>query len=428
MSEEALRKAVDKMLFTYPQFRVRMEWEEDGIHWSTTEGAAEVPIKVYPRETDLSWQDALNKEHAIPLKPSKGPMTRIILVKGDDVSEVIVFCHHSISDGRSLQFALREILLHLGDPKREPSEFVNVPSQTLEMFPEGVSFGRFKTWMVGRINRKWEKEKVTFDEEDLENIWTAFWKDSRYGIEILSFNEEETKKLVEASRENNVTLNSTILIALVRARIEAVGPYEKKANVATAVDSRKRLRVDCSNAVGFYAGGSFLEFDYKSDSSFWDNVRSYHERVQKHLSDSKIFDSVLSHHYIDQTFLDAMLFAYLGKQVEPDQSRYEKISEYAGQESELISKFMKRMAGRAPHVISTNLGRMDWLEQGGGIHVERAFFTPSSGLDMELVVGVATASDRLTITLNYYEGYNDPESVKKIREKAEEILRGLLTG
>ena len=427
VSEESLRKAVDKMLISYPQFRVRMEWEEGGVHWSTTEGAAEVPVKVYTRESEVSWMDALNKEHAIPLRPSKGPLTRFILVKGDDASELIVFCHHSISDGRSLQFAMREVLLHLGNPNREPSEFINAPSQTPEIFPEGVSFGRFKTWMVGRINKKWDQEKVTFDEEDMVNIWEAFWKNSRYRIEIMEFDKEDTQRLIGVSRENDVTLNSTILVVLLKARIDAIGPYDGKANVATAVDARKRLRVDCSDAVGFYAGGSFMKFDYKEGSSLWDNVRRYHRRVSKELTESKIFDSVLSHHYIDQTLLDAMLFSYLGNQVEPHQSRYSKITEYASQRTGLVAKYFDRMGGKAPHIISTNLGKMDFPEEIAGVQIERALFTPSSGLEMELVVGVATASGRLTITLNYYDGYNDPENVRKVRERAEEIVRSLLT-
>jgi NRPS condensation-like uncharacterized protein len=426
VSEEALETAVEKMLITYPQFGVRIEWDESGVHDSTTEGAAKVPVKVYPRDSDAYWIDVLNQEHAIPLRPSKGPLTRFVLVKGDDLSELIVFCHHTISDGRSLEFALREVLLHLNDPSRESPEFLDVPPQTLDIFPKGSEWGRVKRGLVGRINKNWQKEKVLFDEEDLLNIWAAAWKNTSYGIEIIEFDENETKRLVEVSRENEVTLNSTLLIALVKARIDAVGTYDGKAKVATAVDARKRLRIDCSDAVGFYAGGSFMEFKYKESSSLWENVRVYHKAISKDLENNNVFETVISHHYLDQTLVDAMSAAFYGDQIEPHQSRYSKLSEYARRQDGMVVKYLERMGGRAPDIISTNLGKLSTPNEISGIEVERAFFTPSAGMKMEIVLGIATVSGKLTVTLNYYHGYADSEAIRKIRDRAEEILRTLI--
>ncbi len=426
ISEEALEKAVEKMLITYPQFRVRIEWDEAGVHDATTEGAAKVPVNVYPRKSDDDWIDVLNQEHAIPLRPSKGPLTRFILVKGSDASELIVFCHHTISDGRSLEFALREVLLHLNNPNRESAEFLDVPPQTLDIFPKGSEWGRVKRGLVGRINKNWQKEKVLFDEEDLVNIWEAAWKKTSYGIEIIEFDEDETQRLVEVSRENDVTLNSTLLIALVKSRIDAIGSYDGKAKVATAVDARKRLQIDCSGAVGFYAGGSFTEFDFKGKSSLWDNVRSYHKDVSKDLENNNVFETVISHHYLDQTLVDAMSAAFYGDQIESHQSRYKKLSEYASKKDGMVVKYLERMGSRAPDIISTNLGRLSIPSEVDGITVERAFFTPSAGMKMEIVLGIATISGKLTVTLNYYHGYADVDNVVKIRDRAEEILRSLI--
>lgn len=425
ISEEALDDAVEKMLISYPQFKVRIEWDEEGVHDSTTDGAAKVPIKVYPRENEKYWIEVLNKEHAIPLRPSKGPLTRFILVKGDDVSELIVFAHHTICDGRSLELSLREVLLHLDDNTRKPIKPIDVPPQTLDMFPKGADLGRFSKWVVGKINQKWKAEKVLFDEEDLENIWEAMWKNSEYCIEIIEFDREETQRLIELSRQNGVTLNSTLLITLIKARIDSVGPYGRKVKVATAVDARKRLRVDCSDAVGFYAGGSFNNFDYADNKSFWDNVRAYHKAVSKDLESNKIFDSVISHHYMDQTLVDAMGAAYFGKLIEPHQSRYEKLSEYGGRTEGLVPKYLDKIGNKAPDIISTNLGRLDIPDEITGVKVERAFFTPSAGQLMELVLGIATASGKLTITLNYYPGYIEGKNIKDVRNRAEEQLKSL---
>jgi NRPS condensation-like uncharacterized protein len=426
VSEEALRAAVKKVLVTYPLFRVRLEWEDHDVHWSTTEGAEEVPVKIYPRESDSSWIEVLNKEHAVPLRPSKGPLTRVILVQGNDVSELMIYCHHSISDGRSLEFALREILLHLKDPNREPSEFPEKPPMTPEIFPKGAAVGKVRASLIGRVNKNWDEEKVLFDEEDLVNIWEATWKNTEFGLEIIEFNEEETQKLVEISRINKVTLNSTILVTFVKARIDAVGREADKTSVATTVDARKRLLVDCSDGVGFYAGGSFLDFKYRDGKSLWDNIRSYHKDVRKQLEGSKIFNTGADHFVLDQTLVDAIVVALVGDQVEPHQSRYDKLSEFASRTEGVAKKFGERMFSNSPIIMSTNLGKLDIPDEIPGMQIERAFFAPAAALGMEIVPGVATVGGRLTITLNYYKGYMDAEMTRKVRDRAEEILRGLL--
>jgi NRPS condensation-like uncharacterized protein len=413
------------MLISYPQFRVRVEWDDTGVHDSTTEGAAEIPVKEYSRESEDFWIDVLNKEHAIPLKPSVGPLTRFILVRGEETSELIVFCHHTICDGRSLELALREILLHLGDSSRNPIDFVDFPPQTIDMFPKESDLGWFKKWVIKKINKKWQAEKVLFDEEDLVNVWEAFWKDSEYCIETIELDEEATQELVEISRQNDVTVNSTILIALVKTRIDTVGPYGRKAKVATAVDARSRLRIDCSGAIGFYAGGSFAKVDYDNNHTFWDNVRSYHRTVTKDLQKNNIFDSVINHHYMDQTFVDAMSAAYFGEIIEPHQSRYKKLTEYAAMTEGMVPRYLKRIGKNAPDIISTNLGRLSIPDEVLGIKVERAFFTPSAGQKMELVLGIATIAKKLTITLNYYPELVDGSSIKMIRDNAEELLKTL---
>jgi NRPS condensation-like uncharacterized protein len=426
ISEDELKNAVEKMLVTYPLFGARFEWNDEGVHWSTTEEAAEVPVKIYNRESDHSWIQVLNEEHEIPIRLSEGPLTRFILVKGNDVSELIAFCHHSISDGRSLEYALREVLLHLIDPNREPPGYPTAPPQTLAILPSGVSMGKLRSVMINQINKKWEEEKTVFDEEDLLNVWEAFWKNSEYHIETIEFDEDATQKLIETCRSNDVTLNSTLVMALAKARIDAIGRYDGKAKLGTAVDLRKKLGVDCSDAVGYYAGSSLLQLKYNEKSSFWDNVRKYHKEITKHLKGSSIFDGTLTYSLLDPTLIDAILFLILGEQIEPHQSRYTKISEFARKMDGLVAKQLKRTEEIAPDLLSTNLGKLGLPEGIPGLQIERAYFTPSSSFATELVMGVATAGGKLTVTLNYYKGYVDGEKIRNVRDRAEEILRKLI--
>jgi NRPS condensation-like uncharacterized protein len=425
ISKTSLRKAVDKMLMTYPLFGVRIRWEDE-IKESTTEGAAEIPVKVYERKSEKSWLEALNKEHAIPINLSRGPLTRIILVKGSPLSELFIFCHHSICDGRSLELALREILLHLDDLNRIPPSLPSVPPQTPDIFPEGVSKSRIKSWFIGRFNKKWQKEKVVFDQEDLHAVWESFWKNSSYGVELITLDRLHTQKFLDVCRAHEVTINSALLIAFVKARTEALRPYKRKVKISTAVDTRDRLPVDIGDAVGLYAGGITIKFDYKTSLSIWENVKKYHREVQKTLKDNNVFGPIYDQIALDPTLLDALLFAMIGDQVEPHQSRYQKISAFAKKQKGLVAQYLDKYSNKIPDVMSTNLGRLNIPDEINGLTIEGAYFTPSAGLKMEIILGVATAGGCLSVSLNYHDGYIDGENIKRIREKAEEILKSMV--
>lgn len=129
---------------------------------------------------------------------------------------------------------------------------------------------------------------------------------------------------------------------------------------------------------------------------------------------------------LDPTLIDAILFLVVGDQVEPHQSRYTKISEFASQKDGIVAKNLERSEETAPDVFITNLGRLALPDDIPGIEIERSFFTPSSSLVMELVLGASTVGGRLTLTLNYHSGYVKGENIRKVRDRAEEILTGLL--
>lgn len=424
ISEKALRTAVDKMLITYPLFGVRIKSDGE-LRQFTTESAAEVPVKVYKRESDRSWLQALNKEHSIPIKPSEGPLTRVILVRDPNMSELFIFCHHIICDGRSLELALREILLHLEDPHRKPPSMPDVPPQTPEIFPKSVSKSKVKSWFIKQLNKKWQKEKVEFDEEDLVNIWESFWKNSNYGVEFVTLDKRETQKFVDVCRANEVTVNSALVVAFVKARSETLGSYKGKVAIGTAVDTRNRLRIEIGDAVGLYAGGVKFEYNYRQNRPFWENVREYHKVIEKHLKDNTVFGPIYDQIAVDPTLYDALLFAMLGKQVEPHQSRYQKLSEFATQQKGLLAKYLDKSANNIPDAMITNLGKLDIPEEIDGLTIEGALFTPSSGLKLEITLGVATAGGYLTATLNYHDGYFDGTKIRQIRDRAEKILKTL---
>ena len=78
-------------------------------------------------------------------------------------------------------------------------------------------------------------------------------------------------------------------------------------------------------------------------------------------------------------------------------------------------------------LLITNLGRIDIPEHVEGMSVERVFFFPGASLQQVIPLGVATASGRLTISLNFYEPSRSPESMKALSEKSKQIILNLIS-
>ena len=427
IEENAFRSAIEKVTTIYPILKTRVVWKGEQQHLST-EGSEGVYIAEYTRKDEHSWFEALNIEQQRLTDITKGHLSKFILVRSAEVSEICVCIHHLISDGMSLVFVMDELLHHLDDPALEPKEPIKSPPANPEIYPESASIGKFTKWFLKRINKKWENEKIVFDIQDCLELWEAFWNKYDCKIELIELTKEQTSALIEVCRSENVTVNSTLLIAFYHARELAWKTTRKgKAVIGSAVDTRDILRADLSRAVGLYAGGVTTKYQYNEKINFWDNVRKFHEVMTKSLKNSDVYSLVLKQGTIDPTLLDAFMFYIFGDLYSPEQSRYQKLSELASREDGLVPKFMKSYTKDLTDLLITNIGRIDIPEYVGSLSVERVFFIPGASLKETIPLGVATASGRLTITLGSFEPSQFPDRIKAISSKAKEIILDLIS-
>ncbi len=419
------RRAIERVVKTYPILNARVDFQ-DGVDFITTDSSAGVDFYEHERIDDNSWFDALVQETEKLTDITTGHLAKFILVGSSSVSEICVCIHHLISDGMSLVFVLNELLQHLDNPDRETTPQIVSPPATPEIYPEGTSVGRLAKTYLKRINKKWQKEKIIFDQQDRLDLWEGFWKEYDFKLSTVELTKEQTSALIEKCREENVTVNSTLLIVLYHARELAWEKMNREATIASAVNTRNLLKADLENAVGLYAGGVTMKYRYDEKISFWENVRKFHKVMAKALKNADVYSIVMQQGLIDPTLMDAMLFYILGKFVQPHQSRYQKIAEFIGRKEGLVPKFMKSYGKNLSDQIITNLGRINIPDTVRGFQVERAFFNPGAGFKAVAPLGVVTAGGALTINLNYFEQNYSTEKMNKLASKAEEIILGLL--
>jgi len=126
----ACRTALDALQERHPLFSVGIEQPIGGLprFRSTT-----VPIAIRIVDPRLStWQAEMARELANPFRTRQAPLMRAVLLHRTNESTLILTAHHSIANGLSLSYAMRDVLQALRGETLQP--LPSLPAQEPLMY------------------------------------------------------------------------------------------------------------------------------------------------------------------------------------------------------------------------------------------------------------------------------------------------------
>ncbi|MGE5250717.1 MAG: hypothetical protein ACM3QS_10950, partial [Bacteroidota bacterium] len=118
-----LRTALGRLRQIHPLMAVRLDpGTRGGRPCYTTENVPPIPVRVVERSGDEAWTREVEQEIVIPSNYQTGPMMRVVWLRGDDISDLVLVTDHITADGLAGIYALRDLLRLLADPgvKIEP--------------------------------------------------------------------------------------------------------------------------------------------------------------------------------------------------------------------------------------------------------------------------------------------------------------------
>lgn len=393
--------------------------DENSEPWYTNEKVPENPLKVIQRTSDGDWNRELSNEYKIRFKLATGPLVRFVLLQSHEISEILIICHHVICDGTSLAILARDLLLYVGDPDRKIQEMPEPPLATPDNFPIDIKIGKAITFAIKTLNKKWQKSKVIFDDEDEDNIFRAFWDNYNFKIISVELSEEDTSNLVENCRQHGITVNSALNTAFLAARNSIRGPFKGgKRNIMVPVNTRKRYKKPIGEDVGVYISGFQVKLSYNPKKGYWENAKIFNDKAKENLHINKIFEFAAITELVDQSMVDARQFTFFGNLVPSNFSRYEKIHTYCNDEKNIANKRAKKQIPKLPVLAITNLGLLDYPTKYGSLELDRFIFVTSGTPYIELIIPVVTVAGKLSFTINYLEETTDTETMEKIKTEA----------
>ena len=104
------RRALDRLRKRHPILSVCIDGEPDSVPLFRQADATPIPLRIVEDEPKLRWEAEVGKELATPFNPSRAPLIRALLIQGVRDAAFMLVAHHSIADGVSLAYAIRDTL------------------------------------------------------------------------------------------------------------------------------------------------------------------------------------------------------------------------------------------------------------------------------------------------------------------------------
>ena len=84
VSKEMLQKAVIKVQARHTNLRLKVEYDDQGDPWFTSQDVQTIPVESIPRETDQDWMEVIHLQRQIPFDFEVRPAIRFFLVQSPD--------------------------------------------------------------------------------------------------------------------------------------------------------------------------------------------------------------------------------------------------------------------------------------------------------------------------------------------------------
>ena len=143
------REALDRVQERHPILSVRIEGSPASVPRFRREDAAPIPLRIVEGDPKTRWESEVGEELATPFDPNRAPLVRAVLIEGSRDTAFILAAHHSIADGLSLAYAIRDTLSALAGEPLEPlplapaqEAILGVGAGDVHERPEGGLAGR----------------------------------------------------------------------------------------------------------------------------------------------------------------------------------------------------------------------------------------------------------------------------------------------
>ncbi|NMG10037.1 condensation domain-containing protein [Brasilonema sp. UFV-L1] len=415
-STDQLQQALAQVQQRHPLLRVRIVLDIYRQPWFI-EDVASIPLRVLQRQSEKHWEQIVEQEFSHPFDWSQAPLVRVVVLHSSNVSELVVTCHHSIADGLSTAYLLRDILQVLGTPnceqqllpKRPPFEAL-IPEIALAS-KDNISHQDLENSTQTAFAPKAVSQLFMADDEPKSNIQTLestinnstnaeaiLSQSSRPRLLSWSLSKEETSTLINRCRQEQTSVHAAICAAFLLA-IDSESDTKAQQNhfqepstlrCLSPVNIRRLLSPPIEEDFGYYFCLTLTSVTVTPNLTLWNLARS----LKSQLNQQTLPNAIFAHIPETQAFLSTNPSPNIVRDMLQDSKGYD--------------------------VLVSNLGQLNIQKQFGHLHIA-AIYAPATITPIyKQFVGVATLEDKMFFTLVYSD--ISPAKVELLQKAAMQQL------
>ena len=360
------RRALDRLQKRHPILSVCVDGEPDSVPLFRQADATPIPLRIVENEPELGWEAEVGKELATPFNPSRAPLIRAVLIQGARGAAFMLVAHHSIADGLSLAYAIRDTLDALAGRFLPPLPWLPSEDDMMNVSDSLVDGQEQDQAGAARpaIYRPHDNARPTVKE--------------------LRLSRGLTSSIRDRARQEGTTVHGALCAALVLASREFAAWREIPLRIFSPIDARPLL--GAGESCGVFLGATTSVFDREA-MDFWDIARDARIGVAANKTSERVA---------------ALLSTF--RRVVGDGADVATVAEFGAK-------------AFASEVLLTNLGSLSFDRQFGSVTL-KAMFGPAvlTGLEGQQTIGVATVNGALCLL---HTSHTPPEG---LLEKIQNVL------
>ncbi len=199
--------------------------------------ARPIPLRIVEDEPEPRWEAEVGKELATPFNPRQAPLIRAVLIPAARDAAFILVAHHSIADGLSLAYAIRDTLDALAGRSLRPLPWL--PSQDDMMnVPDSHADGQ--------------------EQDQAEALTPAVYRrrdNARPRVKGLRLSAGLTSSVRDRARQEGTTVHGALCAALVLASRDVSAAWrEIPLRILSPINARPLL--DAGESCGVFLGAN----------------------------------------------------------------------------------------------------------------------------------------------------------------------------
>jgi hypothetical protein len=345
---EQWREALDSVQRRHPLLRVAVEMPGHGNSHQQpffVPQQAAIPLRVEVLDEKQGTVAAeMQRELATPFVCGVSPLARAVLLHASERSIVLLALSHSIADGMSGLFLLRDLLTTLSG---QPLQTLVMPPSAEELL--GVS-------PIVSLSVPADENHVSANAGREPSVL------------LRSLSEDATRNLIDTARRHRSTVQEALAAAFVQALRQLV-PRLKTDPVRIISPVNTRAELGAGDALGMYFTSPQLSFEPNSGDSFWDLALEARFGIAMSSSRSALLQATAAMQGLTKPGLSNKSAA-----------------------SMLEHAF-------AMDLLLSNLGRIPYSQEFGHFFIQRVWGPAVLAGEKTQAVGVITTGDQLCFTL-----------------------------